>query len=233
MVTVLLGISRHESANKKGIRRTQEGLMMNTPLIPAAPTWDERYGAAGFLYGTEPNAYLASQRSLFVSGKKALVVADGEGRNGVWLAQQGLEVDAFDLSAVGVAKARQLAQRSGVAVNFEVSDCEPWRWPADAYDYVVAIFIQFAAPALRQRLFANMVGSLKRGGYLILQGYTPTAAELASFGPQLLDHLYTEEMLRAAFAGMALVDFQVYQAVVAEQVQQSEPSALIGLVAQK
>lgn len=207
--------------------------MTNQPFVGAAPTWDQRYGAAGFLYGTEPNAYLASQRSLFVSGKKALVVADGEGRNGVWLAQQGVAVDAFDLSPVGVAKARELAQQRAVVVNFEISDCEPWRWPESAYDYVVAIFIQFAAPALRQRLFASMRASLKPGGYLIVQGYTPTAAELARFGPELLDHLYTEEMLRADCAGMRLIDFQVYEAVIAEQPQQSEPSALIGLVAQK
>ncbi len=207
--------------------------MSNYPFVPTAPTWDQRYGEAGFLYGTEPNAYLASQRHLFASGKKALAVADGDGRNSVWLARQGLAVDAFDLSPVAVAKARELAQQAAVAVNYRACDCEAWPWVSQAYDYVVAIFIQFAAPAMRQRLFANMVDSLKPGGYLILQGYVPTPLELEAMGPDLLDHLYSESLLRSAFAEMRIVDLQVYQAVLAEQGPQSEPSALIGMVGQK
>lgn len=207
--------------------------MSNYPFVPTAPTWDQRYGAAGFLYGTEPNAYLARQRHLLASGKKALAVADGDGRNSVWLARQGLAVDAFDLSPVAVAKARELAQQAAVAVNYHACDCEAWPWVPQAYDYVVAIFIQFAAPALRQRLFANMMASLKPGGYLILQGYVPTPQELAAMGPDLLDHLYTEPLLRSAFAAMRIVDLQVYQAVLAEQGPHSEPSALIGMVGQK
>ncbi|HJW56514.1 MAG TPA: class I SAM-dependent methyltransferase [Burkholderiaceae bacterium] len=96
--------------------------MANKPLSQAAHTWDQRFRESGFLFGTEPNVYLASQRHLLDSGKTVLAVADGEGRNGVWLAQQGLVVDAFDISAVGVAKARQLAQQASVAVNFNVCD---------------------------------------------------------------------------------------------------------------
>jgi 2-polyprenyl-3-methyl-5-hydroxy-6-metoxy-1,4-benzoquinol methylase len=207
--------------------------MTTKPFPQAAQTWDQRFGQTEFLFGTEPNAYLESRRKLLSGGKKALAVADGEGRNSVWLAKQGLVVDAFDISPVGVAKARQLAQRAPVAVNFNVADCDSWSWQPHAYDYVVAIFVQFADPEMRQRLFANMIKTLKPGGFLILQGYTPKQLEFKTGGPGLLDHLYTEELLRSAFAELQMVDLQVYEAVLDEGRQHRGPSALVGMVGQK
>lgn len=207
--------------------------MSTKPFLQAAQTWDQRFAQPEFLFGTEPNAYLASQRSLLLSGKKALAVADGEGRNSVWLAQQGLVVDAFDISPVGVAKAQQLALRASVSVNFNVCDCDSWSWQPRAYDYVAAIFVQFADPEMRQRLFANMLKTLKPGGFLILQGYTPKQLEFKTGGPGLLDHLYTEELLRSAFAELQIIDFQVYEAVLDEGQQHRGSSALLGMVGQK
>jgi SAM-dependent methyltransferase len=198
-----------------------------------ARTWDERFSEPGFLFGTEPNAWLASQRALFEPGKRALAVADGEGRNSVWLAQLGLQVDAFDISPVGVAKARALAERQGVTVNYHVSDCEAWSWEPEAYDYVVAIFIQFADPALRERLFANMVRALKPGGYLLLQGYTPKQLEYKTGGPGIEEHLYTPELLRAAFDSLQIVELREYEAQLAEGSRHIGPSALIGMVARR
>jgi SAM-dependent methyltransferase len=99
-----------------------------------------------------------------------LCVADGEGRNGVWLAGQGLTVDAFDVAEVGVAKARRLAAERGVTVNFAVADCDAYPWPEGVYDGVAAIFVQFADPAMRGRLFAHIVRSLKPGGTLVESG---------------------------------------------------------------
>ena len=207
--------------------------MTTNPFSQAAQAWDQRFSQPDFLFGTEPNAYLESHRNLFSSGKKALAVADGEGRNSVWLAKQGLVVDAFDISAVGVAKANQLAQRASVSVNFNVCDCDSWSWQPQAYDYVAAIFVQFADPEMRQRLFANMMKTLKPSGYLILQGYTPKQLEYNTGGPGLLDHLYTEELLRSAFAGLQIMDLQVYEAVLDEGQRHRGRSALIGMVGQK
>lgn len=206
---------------------------MTKPFTQAARTWDERFSSPGFLFGTEPNAYLASHRRLFDSGKTALAVADGEGRNSVWMAGLGLEVDAFDISPVGVAKARQLAQAAGVSVNFKVSDCDAWSWRPEAYDYVLAIFVQFADPAMRSRLFANMIATLKPGGYLVLQGYTPKQLDYNTGGPGVLDHLYTVDMLKSAFAELQIIELDDYDAVLDEGRQHSGPSALIGMVAKK
>jgi SAM-dependent methyltransferase len=198
-----------------------------------AAQWDQRFDRPDYLFGTEPNAWLASQRALFEPGKRALAVADGEGRNSVWLARQGLEVDAFDLSPVGVTKARALAQQSGVAVNYDVADCDAWHWPTAEYDYVVAIFVQFADPTARARLFANMVASLKPGGYLLLQGYTPKQLDYKTGGPGVLEHLYTPELLRAELPGLRIVELRDYEEELAEGARHNGMSALVGLVAQK
>jgi SAM-dependent methyltransferase len=207
--------------------------MAGTRFTDAARVWDERFRQEGFLFGTEPNAYLAGHRALFARGGRALCVADGEGRNSVWLARQGLQVDAFDLSPVAVAKARALAAREGQAVNFHVEGCDTWPWQPHVYDYVVAIFVQFAAPDMRARLFADMVDTLKPGGFLVLQGYTPKQLEYRTGGPPCIEHLYTEDMLRSAFEGLKIVELRAYEAEIQEGKGHHGRSALIGMVAEK
>ncbi|WP_325170125.1 SAM-dependent methyltransferase [Noviherbaspirillum pedocola] len=207
--------------------------MSHSPFDQPAQTWDARYSTPDYVFGTAPNAFLASQRHLLMPGMRALAVADGEGRNSVWLAQQGLAVDAFDVSPVGVDKARRLAADAGVMVNFHVRDCDAWNWQAGTYDLIAAIFVQFADPALRARLFANMVASLRPGGYLILQGYTPKQLEFNTGGPGRLDHLYTEDMLRDAFHELDILSLRAWEEELREGKRHNGPSALVGMVAQR
>jgi SAM-dependent methyltransferase len=199
----------------------------------AARVWNERFSGPEFVFGTEPNAWLARHASLLTPGQRALAVADGEGRNGVWLARHGLRVDAFDISSVGVDKARALARAAGVDVNYRVCDCEAWDWEAGAYDLIAAIFIQFAGPALRTRLFARMREALKPGGLLILQGYTPKQLEYKTGGPGVLENLYTEELLRTELAPLQMLGLEVYEAVLNEGLRHVGPLALIGMVARR
>ena len=149
--------------------------MTATPFTNPAATWNQRYAAENHLFGQEPNDYLRAQAHHLAPGGRVLCVADGDGRNSVWLARQGLQVDAFDISDVGVAKARQLAANAQVAVNYSVADCDQWPWPTATYDAVAAIFVQFADPAMRERLFANMVAALKPGGVLVINLFSKTA----------------------------------------------------------
>ena len=198
-----------------------------------AGTWNKRFAAEGFLFGTEPNAWLREHAGVWQAGQRVLCVADGEGRNSVWLAQRDLQVKAFDIAEVGVAKARRLAAEHGVSVDFQVADCNSFAWPEAHYDGVAAIFVQFADPALRERLFAHMQRCLKPGGTLLLQGYTPQQLEYRTGGPPLLSHLYTADMLRDAFAAMDIVELRDYEADVAEGSGHHGRSALIGLVARR
>lgn len=205
----------------------------STEFPDAAETWNRRFRTDGYLFGTEPNVWLREHRGLLQPGQRVLSVADGEGRNSVWLAQQGLAVDAFDVSTVGVAKARALAAERGVNVNFSVSDVDGFAWPEAAYDAVVAIFVQFADPALRERLFAHCRRTLKPGGLLLLQGYTPRQLEYKTGGPPHLAHLYTEALLRQAFADWDILELREYEAEVSEGTGHKGMSALIGMVAQR
>ncbi len=196
-------------------------------------TWDARFSTDDYIFGTGPNAWLAQHASLLQPGMRALAVADGEGRNSVWMARQGLTVDAFDISPVGVDKAKRLAADAGVQVNYQVGSVEDFAWKVGEYDAVVAIFIQFADPDTRAALFRRMKSALKPDGLLLLQGYTPKQLEYKTGGPPNLDHLYTEDLLREAFGDMEIVELAMYEDVLAEGSQHSGQSALAGLVARK
>jgi len=210
--------------------------MSKTPppsFADPAGTWNRRFADDGFLFGSEPNAWLREHASVWSPGARVLCVADGEGRNSVWLAERGLAVDAFDIAEVGVAKARRLAAQRGVTVNFAVAGCDAYPWPEGVYDGVAAIFVQFADPAMRGRLFAHIVRSLKPGGTLVLQGYTPKQLDYRTGGPPLASHLYTETLLREAFADLDLVVLREYEADIAEGSGHCGHSALIGLIARR
>ena len=206
---------------------------MTQKFSDGASMWDQRFSGDDYLFGREPNDYLRSKAPLLPAGGSVLCVADGEGRNSVWLAQQGLKVQAFDISEVGVAKARLLALEAGVSVDYTVADCEQYNWAAQSYDGVVAIFIQFADPEMRSRLFANMVRALKPGGVLILQGYTPRQLDYKTGGPGQLSHLYTADLIRETFKDLQVVELVEYEAELTEGARHAGRSALLGLVATK
>jgi len=195
--------------------------------------WDGHYAEPHYIFGTEPNVFLASQKALLQPGQRALAVADGEGRNGVWLAQQGLSVVSVDFSAPAVEKARRLAAERGVEVEFHVADVLAWDWPRQAFDIVAAIFIQFAAPPERDILFARIKDALNPGGHLILQGYTPKQLEYRTGGPSAVENLYTAALLREAFADMDILHLREHEDFLTEGTKHYGMSALIDMVARK
>lgn len=197
--------------------------------------WDKRYDREEYLFGTAPADFLASRKSFLesCSGQSALAIADGEGRNSVFMAECGLNVTAMDNSDVGLEKARKLAEQNGVAVDFQFADLGAWEWEEDTYDLVVAIFIQFADPAFRTEIFEGMKRSVKPGGLILLHGYTPKQIEYGTGGPGVVENLYTEDMLRDSFADFEIEDLSAYDKVIDEGPGHSGMSALIDLVAKK
>jgi 2-polyprenyl-3-methyl-5-hydroxy-6-metoxy-1,4-benzoquinol methylase len=195
--------------------------------------WDARFSAADYIFGREPNAFLMSQLAHFSVGAEVLDVATGEGRNAVWLAQQGCAVTGIDVSPLGLAKARRLAAERGVEIDFEEADVRAWKWPSNRFDAIVTIFIQFAAPPERQRVFDGMKAALRPGGVVVLQGYTPKQLEYRTGGPPQLDHMYTEELLRSAFSDMDIIHLHAHEVVLAEGTKHVGRSAVIDMVARK
>ncbi|MHB8666186.1 MAG: class I SAM-dependent methyltransferase [Burkholderiales bacterium] len=202
-------------------------------LEQALARWESRFGVDEYLFGERPNAYLASKAALLRKGSRALSIADGEGRNSIWLAEQGLRVDAFDFSPTAVSKAERLAAGRGVHVEFNVAETFAWNWAPSAYDLVAAIFIQFASPSVRQKLFPLIKRTLKPDGLLILQGYRVEQLQYGTGGPPEADHLYTEAMIREALQDMDIVELRCYDEQVDEGKGHAGMSALMGVVARK
>ena len=195
--------------------------------------WDAHYADEAYIFGTAPNVFLAAQQALLKPGQSVLAVADGEGRNGVWLAQQGLDVLSVDISPMGQAKAKQLAQKKNVAIRFEEADLSEWDWGKDKYDVIVAIFVQFSGPEMRTRMFQNMKQALKPGGLLILQGYTPKQLDYKTGGPGQVENLYTKDMLQEYFADMQILHLHEHEEFVSEGTKHHGMSALVDMVARK
>ncbi|MFI4986804.1 MAG: SAM-dependent methyltransferase [Alphaproteobacteria bacterium] len=205
---------------------------MSTPASPREH-WNQRFAADGYLFGKEPNRFVAAHAHLLQPGQKLLAIADGEGRNGVWLAERGLEVHAIDFSPNALAKARLLAAERKVTLAIEEADLARWSWPTQHFDAVLAVFIQFAGPSLRETIFAGIKKSLKPGGLLLLHGYRPEQLAYRTGGPPDVEKLYSEELLRASFADMDVLELRSYDETIHEGSGHNGPSALIDLVARK
>jgi cyclopropane fatty-acyl-phospholipid synthase-like methyltransferase len=197
--------------------------------------WSARYRNAGddYLFGTAPNKFLAAQAAHFGEGMSVLSVADGEGRNSVWLAELGCAVTAIEISPVALEKATKLARGRHVAVDFMQADILNWTWPTSAFDAVVGIFIQFVGPTERARQLAGMKQAVQPGGLLFLQGYTPKQLEYRTGGPSAVENLYTEALLREIFSDWEIVLLHEHEDLIDEGRGHSGRSALIDLIARK
>lgn len=166
--------------------------------------WDERYGEAGFAYGTAPNDFLVSSISHLPKGGSVLCLAEGEGRNSTYLAAKGFVVTAVDSSAVGMQKAQLLARENGVDISTCVADLDDFTFPPQSYDGIVSIFCHLPVP-LRKKIHNGVVSSLKKGGVFILEGYTPRQLQYSTGGPPIKELLMELDELRSEFAGLRIV----------------------------
>ncbi|QWE25882.1 bifunctional 2-polyprenyl-6-hydroxyphenol methylase/3-demethylubiquinol 3-O-methyltransferase UbiG [Polynucleobacter sp. AP-Ainpum-60-G11] len=200
----------------------------------ATQFWNERFDKKEFIFGKEPNEYLVDQASQYLKPKSSvLCIADGEGRNGVWLAKQDMQVTGFDVSDIALAKANQFAVDNNVNIQYSLCDTDSFDWQVNAYDAVVGIFIQFADPEMRARIFRQVHQTLKPGGLFILQGYTPKQLEYKTGGPSLIEHLYTEELIRELSQGFEILELECYEKELSEGARHTGMSALLGMVAKK
>jgi SAM-dependent methyltransferase len=145
--------------------------------------WDLRYSAPDFVYGTEPNHFLQKHVGRLPAGGRVLCLADGEGRNGVWLARQGFDVTSVDVSPQGIDKTRRLAAQTGVALNAEVADVTGLNLGLAQWDAIVSIFLHLPARA-RADLHGRAVLALKPGGVYLWEGYGPEQLGRNTGGPR-------------------------------------------------
>jgi cyclopropane fatty-acyl-phospholipid synthase-like methyltransferase len=194
--------------------------------------WEQRFATDEYIFGDQCNDYLLNQKAHLIQGQ-TLAVADGEGRNGVWLAQQGHEVRSFDFVESAVQKALKLADQRKVKLRADCCDWIDFEWSRQTYDNVVGIFFQFLGPQERTQMFEKMHLALKPGGTLLIQGYSKAQLQYNTGGPGKLDHLYDEDLMLESFKGYEVLDLRTYVQEIREGSAHCGVSGLIGFVGRK
>ncbi len=193
--------------------------------------WDQRYATDEYVYGTAPNDFLRESASSLPPGR-VLCLAEGEGRNSVFLAGMGFRVTAVDGSAVGLAKAQKLAAEAAVTVDHIVADLAEFRIEPESWDGVVSIFCHLPPPVRRQ-LHAGVVAGLKPGGVLILEAYTPRQLEYGTGGPPHAELMMTLAGLQEELAGLEFLHGAELEREVFEGRLHTGRGAVVQVVARK
>lgn len=193
--------------------------------------WDDKYAGNDYVYGTEPNEYLRHHYHHLPMGR-LLCLAEGEGRNAVFLAQQGYDVTAVDASKVGLDKARKLAQQKDVDINIIHADLGHFDLGTGQWDGIVSIFCHLP-PKLRQHVHAQIVHALKPGGVFLLEAYTPDQLQHATGGPPVAEMMMTQQLLEEELAGLDFNHLQQLERHIIEGTGHTGKGAVVQLIAKK
>lgn len=193
--------------------------------------WDDRYKQAELAYGAEPNDFLRAHAAEIPSSP-VLEIGAGQGRNAIYLASLGLEVEALDQSPVGLARANEAAAEAGLELRTIVADLAEWRFPTAAYGAIVSIWCHLP-PDLRVEVHAGIQRALVPGGLLILEAYTPAQVELGTGGPPVRDLMMTAKSLREELPDLEFLSVEERQREVHEGRYHDGLSAVVQLVARR
>ena len=194
--------------------------------------WDKVFSQAGYAYGTQANDFLQQAFSAIPKGGRVLMLADGEGRNGVFMAEQGYEVVSVDRSAVGLQKAQQLAKQRGVILSTLCIDLAEYQPEANSFDGIISIFCHLP-PALQNVVYSMCAQALKPGGFLLLEGYTPKQLAFNTGGPSKAEMMPDLAHLLRQFSGYQVVLGQEIERTLCEGRLHQGLSALVQLLLKK
>jgi len=193
--------------------------------------WDQRYSAKEYAYGKQPNDFLVECLNKIPKGK-VLCLADGEGRNAVYLAEQGYQVTSVDSSAAGVQKARQLANQRGVEINPMLADLSDFEIKSESWDAIISIFCHLSVN-LRRSVHKNIISGLKTGGVLVLEAYTPGQLLLGTGGPKQVEMTLTLDDLKTELDGLIFNHAIEKERDVIEGIYHTGRGAVVQLLAEK
>lgn len=195
-------------------------------------TWDQRYDRTDYYYGTAPNTFLENQAQRLPPKAKVLCLAEGEGRNAVFLATKGFQVTAVDSSKVGLAKLQKLAQQNKVHIETICDDLQTFSLGENKWDGIISIWCHLPK-ALRSKLHSQINDALKNDGYFILEAYTPEQLQYKTGGPQDPEMMPTSEILESELSGLKIISNMEIKRAITEGVGHEGMSAVVQLVAQK
>ncbi len=194
--------------------------------------WDEKYNCDDFVYGTEPNDFLRANAHHFPTHGKLLCLAEGEGRNAVWLATQGFDVTAVDSSAIGLAKAERLAKEKNTVIQVIHTDLADFDPGVEQWDGIIAIFAHLPL-ALRHQVHKACEKALKPSGIMLLEAYTPDQLNFGTGGPKNVDWLMTKQHLQKEFSHLTFIHLAEVERDVLEGIGHTGRGAVVQLLAKK
>jgi SAM-dependent methyltransferase len=193
--------------------------------------WDERYSTEDYAYGTNPNQFLELNINRIPKGK-VLSLAEGEGRNAVFLAKQGYSVTAVDASSVGLNKARKLAEKNEVVIEFIHADLADYDLGENKWDGIVSIFCPLPS-SIRKQLYKRVQAGLKPSGVFLLEAYTPEQLNHGTGGGNSVDVMQTKESLRLELADLRFQHLVELERDVIEGVYHTGIGAVVQAIASK
>ena len=193
--------------------------------------WDERYSIDDYLFGQKPAQALLRNEEYLVPRGETLLIADGEGRNSVYLAKNGFKVTSSDSSIVAQQKAKVLADSQNVKVNFRLENFFDIDWSKKQYDNIIGICLQFIPPELIEEAFMGLRSATKKGGTILIHGYTPEQIHYGTGGPKDVSLMYTEATFTHSFTNSEIHLLEKYVAVISEGPGHNGKSAMIDFVA--
>jgi SAM-dependent methyltransferase len=194
--------------------------------------WNERYKSEEYAYGIKPNEFLEKNSSLIQAKSNILCIAEGEGRNAVFLAKQGHKVTAIDFSVEGLNKAQNLAKKENVQITTIQQDLANYQFEENKWDCIVSIFAHFN-PILRKQIHEQLFNSLNPKGILLLEAYTPFQLEYNTGGPKDIEMLYDEKMLHNDFIAFSDLKINLETREISEGLFHNGKSATIQVIAKK
>lgn len=194
--------------------------------------WNERYNRAEFVYGTEPNDFLRAEAGRIKPAGRVLCLAEGEGRNAVYLARQGLQVTGVDGSQEGLKKLDKLAAENKVTIETVCADLADFDMGVAQWDAIVSVWCHLPQP-LRRQVHAQCVRALKHSGVLLLEAYTPHQLQFKTGGPQVVEMMMTADALREEFSGLDFLLLHEIEREIHEGPGHGGKSAVVQVVARK
>ena len=194
--------------------------------------WNTRFASSEYVYGELPNVFLVEHLDKLLGCKKVLLIAEGEGRNAVYLARQGLDVTAVDFSEVGREKCLALASRHNVKVEYQIADLANYDFPNNTYDAVIAIFAHTPA-RIRKSVHAQIPSTLKQNGICFIKGYTPEQIALGTGGPKDPEMMLSTRILNDEIIGLDVMYCEEKRIVLDEGKLHNGESAVVEYIARK
>jgi SAM-dependent methyltransferase len=193
--------------------------------------WDHRYSTEEYAYGTAPNDFLKEKYNVIPKGN-ILSLAEGEGRNAVFLAKQGYSVTAVDASEVGLSKAKKLAEANGVTIELVQTDLAGFDIGENQWDGIVSIFCPLPS-ALRKAMHKKVVAGLKPNGVFLLEAYTPNQLKYDTGGGKSADTMTSKESLILELAGLKFIRLIELERNVVEGIYHTGVGAVVQAIASK